>query len=61
MFLHVSVILFTVGGKGGSTSRGSAYEASASREGGGGVFWSDPPRTRKAGGKHPTGMLSCFR
>ena len=57
IFLHLSVLLFTGGGlaskhesqvtglqPGGSASRGLAH----------------PPGTRKAGGTHPTGMLSCL-
>ena len=65
MFLHLSVILSTGGGVlcmmplpvwlpgpmflvGGSLSRAVSLQR-------------PPPRIRKVGGEHPTGMLSCFK
>ena len=40
--------------------RGGGLHPGGSAYGGGGLGWADPPGTRKAGGTHPTGMLSCF-
>ena len=62
MFLHVSVILFGGGSvsSGGSASVGeSAHKGGAASRGG----WADTPApgTRKAGGTHPTGILSCLK
>ena len=49
MFLHLSACL-----RGWSASRGSVYRGGLHRGG-------DPYRTRKAGGTHSTGTLSCLR
>ena len=45
-----------MGGRGSAYGGGSASRGSASREGVGRPL---PPGTRKAGGTHPTEMLSC--
>ena len=67
MFLHLSV--YPQGRRnsfGGSASRGRGCLQGVCIQGGeGGVcmqggYPPPPPRTRKAGGTHPTGMLSCL-
>ena len=57
MFLHLSVCSYDSLPTGGSTSRGSAYRVVCIRGG-----WADLPlpRTRKAGGTHPTGSAEFY-
>ena len=66
MFLHVSVIPSTGGGglppEGGLPTEGERvclqWGGGLRTEKRGGLY--RPPQTRKVGGMHPTGMLSCY-
>ena len=61
MFLHLSAILFTVGGSLFMSRGVSVHVQGGLCPGPGGLCQGDPPVWKRVSGTYPTGMHSCAR